>query len=54
MYTGSTSGTNRDAGSKKLATEDYVNTKQNKVTYSTTDIGEGATLADGELYFVYE
>lgn len=54
VYTGSTSGTKKDAGSKKLATEDYVNTKQNKVTCSTIDIGEGATLADGELYFVYE
>lgn len=26
VYTGSTSGTNKDAGSKKLATEDYVGT----------------------------
>lgn len=25
VYTGSTSGTNKDAGSKKLATEDYIN-----------------------------
>lgn len=27
VYTGSTSGTNKDAGSKKLATEDYVSTQ---------------------------
>lgn len=27
VYTGSTSGTNKDAGSKKLATEEYVNSK---------------------------
>lgn len=30
----------------------YDNTP--KITYSTTDIGAGATLADGTLYFVYE
>ena len=27
VYVGSTSGTNKDEGSKKLATEEYVNTK---------------------------
>lgn len=32
VYTGSTSGTNKDDGSKKLATEDFVNTSiENKV-----------------------
>ena len=30
VYTGSTSGTNKDAGSKKLATEDYVSTNSSK------------------------
>ena len=28
VYVGSTSGTNRDAGSKKLATEEYVDDKK--------------------------
>ena len=31
VYTGSTSGTNKDAGSKKLATEDYVNESLSEV-----------------------
>ena len=32
VYVGSTSGTNQDEGSKKLATEEYVDTKQEKIT----------------------
>lgn len=36
------------------AIEAALNTKQNKATASTTDIGVGATLADGEIYLVYE
>ena len=51
VYTGSTSGTNKDEGSKKLATEEFVN---NKIIASTTDIGAGAELADGIIYLVYE
>lgn len=52
VYTGSTSGTNKDAGSKKLATEDYVD---NKITYGTTELTDGvSSLASGTLYFQYE
>lgn len=51
VYTGSTSGTNKDDGSKKLATEEFVN---NKIIASTTDIGAGVELADGIIYLVYE
>lgn len=51
VYTGSTSGTNKDEGSKKLATEEFVN---NKIIASTTDIGVGAELAEGKIYLVYE
>ena len=52
VYTGSTSGTNKDEGSKKLATEDFVNTK---ITYGTTDLTAGTSeLATGTVYLVYE
>lgn len=39
VYTGSTSGTNRDEGSKKLATEEYVNTTttNNKLQFEDTN-----------------
>ena len=42
VYTGSTSGTNKDDGSKKLATEEYVN---NSIAASGTDISLGLTSA---------
>ena len=51
IYIGSTSGINKDEGSKKLATEEFVN---NKTISSTVDIGEGATLEAGTIYLVYE
>ena len=51
IYVGSTSGTDKDAGSKKLATEEFVN---NKIISSSIDIGEGAALEDGVIYLVYE
>lgn len=51
VYVNSTSGTNKDAGSKKLATEEFVN---NKIMSSTVDIGENATLENGVIYLVYE
>ena len=42
VYTGSTSGTNKDDGSKKLATEEYVN---NSIAAGGTDISLGLTSA---------
>ena len=56
VYTGSTSGTNKDAGSKKLATEEYVNVSlQNLIIVSYTEppVQEGKiwlkpVLEDGE------
>ena len=42
VYTGSTSGTNKDEGSKKLATEEYVNSS---IAASGTDISLGLTSA---------
>lgn len=42
IYTGSTSGTNKDEGSKKLATEEYVNSS---IAASGTDISLGLTSA---------
>jgi len=51
IYVNSTSGTNKDEGSKKLATEEFVN---NKLTISAIDIGEDAELENGTFYFVYE
>lgn len=47
IYVGSTSGKNKDSGSKKVFTRgDY--------TYTTTDPGAGSPLAAGNLIFVYE
>ncbi len=52
VYVGSTSGTNKDAGSKKLATEVFVN---EKIVYSTTDLTAGTSeLTTGKIYVVYE
>ena len=51
VYVKSNSGTNKDGGSKKLATEEFVN---NKIISSTVDIGKGAELAAGTIYLVYE
>lgn len=42
VYTGSTSGTNKDEGSKKLATEEYVNSS---IAAGGTDISLGLTSA---------
>ena len=42
VYTGSTSGTNKDDGSKKLATEEYVNSS---IAASGADISLGLTSA---------
>ena len=44
VYVGSASGTNKDEGSKKLATEEYVDTKQEKITDALilSDIATGA------------
>lgn len=42
VYTGSTSGTNKDDGSKKLATEEYVNSS---IAAGGTDISLGLTSA---------
>ncbi len=53
VYVGSTSGTNKDEGSKKLATEDYVNTgletKQNKNVIVTKDAEGKATMTPAEI-----
>ena len=60
VYVGSTSGTNKDAGSKKLATETYVddavaNAGGANITASTTDLEDGVSaLPTGTLYVVYE
>ena len=52
VYVGSTSGKNKDEGSKKLATEEFVN---NKITYGTTTLEDGVSeLSTGTLYVVYE
>ena len=50
IYVGSTSGTNKDAGSKKLATEDYVTTRG----YVTTDTKNtaGSTDSSSKLYLI--
>ena len=60
IYVGSTSGTNKDDGSKKLATETYVddavaNAGGANITASTTDLEDGVSaLPTGTLYVVYE
>lgn len=52
IYVNSTSGTNKDEGSKKLATEEYTDSK---ITYGTTTLEDGVSeLATGILYVVYE
>lgn len=43
VYIGSTSGTNKDEGSKKLATEDYINSK---IIYSETE----PSLVEGAIW----
>ena len=50
VYVGSTSGTNKDSGSKKLATEDYVTTRG----YITTDTKNtaGSTDTSNKIYLV--
>lgn len=55
VYIKSTSGTNKDEGSKKLATEEYVDSKAPIYQYGTEDLTAGVSeLATGTLYFVYE
>ena len=51
VYIGSTSGTDKDSGSKKLATEEYVDTlRQNLIlTDSVTGINYLITIVDGKL-----
>ena len=44
VYTGSTSGTNRDEGSKKLATEEYVDSKQDTLIQSGAAVGQIAKI----------
>ena len=44
VYTGSTSGTNRDEGSKKLATEEYVDSKQDTLIQSGASVGQVAKV----------
>lgn len=52
IYVKSTTNGNQDAGSKKLATEEYID---NKITYGTTTLEDGVSeLATGTLYVVYE
>lgn len=50
VYVGSTSGTDKDAGSVKLAKESQLP----NITSTTTDPGAGSTLADGAIVLVYE
>ena len=44
VYVGSTSGTNRDEGSKKLATEEYVDSKQDTLIQSGATVGQIAKI----------
>lgn len=47
VYTGSTSGTNKDDGSKKLSTEEYVDTAlQNLIIVSSTE----PTVQEGKIW----
>ena len=50
VYTGSTSGTNKDNGSKKLATEDYV-TSQGYVTTDTKNTA-GSIDTSNKIYLI--
>ena len=52
VYVGSTSGTHKDEGSKKLATEDYVNTQIDGIEIPSTEnmlLKTEQTLTDDEL-----
>lgn len=44
VYVGSSSGTHKDAGSKKLATEEYVNTHGNVITGTYTGSSSATTI----------
>ena len=44
VYTGSTSGVNKDEGSKKLATEEYVDSKQDTLIQSGASVGQIAKI----------
>ena len=44
VYTGSTSGVNKDEGSKKLATEEYVGSKQDTLIQSGASVGQIAKI----------
>ena len=44
VYTGSTSGVNKDEGSKKLATEEYVGSKQDTLIQSGATVGQIAKI----------
>ena len=50
VYVGSTSGTDKDSGSVKLAKESQLP----NITSTTTDPGAGSTLAEGAIVLVYE
>lgn len=47
VYVGSTSGTNKDSGSKKLATEEYVNTAVSSVSPGSGGLQRVALFYDG-------
>ncbi len=47
VYVGSTSGTNKDDGSKKLATEEYVDTHRSIITVTKTEDNENWALYAG-------
>ena len=50
VYTGSTSGTNKDAGSKKLATEEYVDNSVNGIVESgSNNYGNWIKFEDGTM-----
>lgn len=51
VYVGSTSGTNKDEGSKKLATEEYVDTKFSNLTLTDETTGKKykLTVSDSNL-----
>ena len=44
VYVGSTSGINKDEGSKKLATEEYVDSKQDTLIQSGASVGQVAKI----------
>lgn len=49
VYVDSTSGKNRDEGSKKLATEEFVNNAVNNVNNGSSSTGSAAIIDIGEL-----